>query len=196
MAKTRKLRATLRVLPSLIAERPPEVQLVNRRVVKDSWTDPQDDKPTAARTARQVSGYRQFCPLRRCRARHGERSSFSIEHVEAADRLRQLYDGSRLGFSALKDLRPIQSVQYRPSMGPTTTAMRQLKARQQFTRVWSRFSEDHRAILIAVVLRNMSLTATAALFSISMPRLTQTAVELLDRLVEHFEVGRERRRAA
>jgi hypothetical protein len=30
--------------------------------------------------------------------RHGARSSFSVDHVVAADRLRVLFDGARLGF--------------------------------------------------------------------------------------------------
>jgi hypothetical protein len=184
------------VLPSLVAEPPLEVRKVNRSVMKDTWGDPLDDKPGASRTARQVAGWRSFCPLRKCRARHGEKSSFSLEHIEAADRLRAAWDGSRLGYSALKDLRPVQSAMYRPSQGPGAVALKQLRAREQFTRVWSLFSENHQALLVAVVLRNVSLTATVALFSISMPRLTQTVVELLDRLVLHFEIGRERRPAA
>jgi hypothetical protein len=170
-------------------EQPPSIQLASRKAMMAVWIDPTDTTPSAARTARTVSGYRTYDPLRKCRARHGERSSFTAEHVEAADRLRQLWDGSRLGYSALKDLRPVQSAMHRPSQGPGAVALKQLRAREQFTRVWSLFSENHQAILVAVVLRNMSLTATAALFSITMPRLTQTVVELLDRLVDHFEVG-------
>ena len=82
-----------------------------------SWPDPADDKPGAARVARAVTGYRQYCPLRKCRASHGERSSYTTEHVLAADRLRQLADAVAIGFSAGRDLMPVQAVIYRPSTG-------------------------------------------------------------------------------
>jgi hypothetical protein len=72
-------------------------------VFVDTWTDPEDDKPTAAKTARHVSGFRAYCPLRRCIARHGERAGYTVEHLEAADRLRAAYAGARLGFAGLKD---------------------------------------------------------------------------------------------
>jgi hypothetical protein len=74
-------------------------------VVRSTWTDPDDMRPNA-RHAREIAGYRRYCPLRRCLAQHGDRSSFTGEHIQAADRLRACFDGARLGFSGLKGLRP------------------------------------------------------------------------------------------
>jgi hypothetical protein len=74
--------------------------------------------------ARTIGGYCAYCPLRWCKARHGDRSSFTTEHIAGGDHLRSLFDGAMIGFSGLKDLRPIQSAMYRPSSGPTAAAMR------------------------------------------------------------------------
>jgi hypothetical protein len=196
--RKRRARPTLRPLPSLIAEPPPMQQLVNRRAVKDTWNDPSDDKPGASRTARQVAGYRQYCPLRRCRQRHGERSSFSTQHIEAADKLRACFDGSRLGFSGLRGLTPVTTAMYRPALGPAKPALRQLRCREQFDAAWALFSDQARALLLSCVLLNRAITRTAALLGVSPPWTTQKLVEVLDVLCDHFEIGerKQRRRAA
>jgi hypothetical protein len=185
-------------LPSLIAEQPPDQQLVNRRVVRSTWRDPDDTSPTAARTAREISGWRTRCPLRSCIKRHGSRSSFTEQHVIAADRLRQLWDGSRLGFSGLRGLTPVTSAMYRPALGPAKPALRQLKCRQQFDAAWALFTDQSCALLLSVVLQNRAVTRTAELLSVSVPWTTQKLVEALDLLVDHFEIGerKQRRRAA
>jgi hypothetical protein len=180
----------------LLPEAPPAQQLLNRRAVRDSWVDPDDMTPGASRTARQVSGYRAYCPLRRCRARHGERSSFSVEHVGAADKLRLLHDGSRLGFAGIKDWRPISATTYRPSLGPSNLALKQLRCRVAFDRAWGLFGDRARALVLLVVLQNRAVSGAAERLGIAPALAMQRLVEALDALVEHFDLGRERRRAA
>jgi hypothetical protein len=157
-------------------------------VFKTTWADPEDDKPSASRVARQVSGYRQYDPLRRCRARHGDRASFSVEHVGAADRLRSLFDGNRLGFSSLRDWRPVSSVNYRPMTGPTKPAIRQLRCRREFDRIWSMFDDRARALLASVVLQNVSVSKTARVLGLSQALTMQLLIAALDRLCLHFDI--------
>jgi hypothetical protein len=182
-------------LPSLIAEPPPTVQMTTGKVFRDRWADPQDDRPTAARVAREVAGWRSFCPLRRCIARHGDRSSFTADHVEAADRLRAAFDGARLGFSGIKDWRPVTAINHRPSQGPGAVALKQLRARKMFDRAWALFGELERALLLAVVLRNLSVTRAAAMGRLRQPLAMQRLIEALDRLVEHWDIGEGRQAA-
>jgi hypothetical protein len=188
--------ATLTELPSLIAERPPDIQLATGKVLKDVWRDPQDDRPTSARTAREVSGYRAMCPLRKCLARHRDRSSFTSRHIEAADRLRACFDGGRIGFSGLKDWRPIGSVAHRPSQGPGVVAMRQLHARKRFDATWSMFGTEERALLSLVVLANQPVSTASARLEMRLPRALQTTVDALDKLADHFRVEEQPPQAA
>jgi hypothetical protein len=185
----------------LIAEAPPTAQILSRKAMKSEWPDPSDLTPNASRTARAVSGWRGFCPLRWNVKRHGERSSFNQDHIEAADRLRACFDAGSLGFNTyIVDGRPVNALVYRPSQGPTRSALRQLRCKEAFTEAWKLFSDDAKAILILVVLKNTSLGKAVEVFEgrISKPRLTQTLVEALDRLVDHWNIGepRQRQRAA
>jgi hypothetical protein len=186
----------LATLPSLIGEQPPDVQLVTGKVLKTSWRDPTDTTPTAAKVAREVSGWRQYCPLRKCLARHRERSSFTARHIEGADRLRAAFDGARLGFSGLKSWEPVHRIAYRPSSGPGTTALKQLKARQVFDAAWGLFDDPARALLGAVVLANVPLGISADRLGLRKPRATTLLVDVLDRLADHFQIEEEPRRAA
>jgi hypothetical protein len=88
--------------------------------------------------------------------RHQERSSFTPEHVAAADRLRLCYDGARLGFVSLKDRRPIQSINHHPAMGPTNTALRQYRCRREFDAVWATLDGAERVLVRMVVLENLA----------------------------------------
>jgi hypothetical protein len=195
MGKRRKRSAaTLQPLPSLVAERPPLVQRLNEVVMKSDWIDPDDNNPTR-RTARTVSGYRRTCPLRRCLARLGEMSRFTDLHVRAADRLRCLFDGAMLGFSALKDWRPVTAINYRPATGPTTQAMQQLRCRRRFDQVWALFTIEVRAILALVVLHCQGVTAAAAMLGMSKALVIERLTEALDLLADHWDI-REVRRAA
>jgi hypothetical protein len=181
---------TLLPLASLVPDTPPEIRLVNRTAMRASWNDPEDDRPSAARTARTISGHMSFCPLRWCLHRHGERSSYTVEHIQAADRLRLAFDGSRLGFSALKDWRPIQATQFRPSTGPGAAALKQTKAARDFAAAWGTLDQDERAMLVLVVLRNTTISKAAIMLEISGPIMTRRLVTALDRLCDHYDIRR------
>jgi hypothetical protein len=183
-------------LPSLMPEQPPAIQLKTRKAVRASWADPDDMKPNAARAARSIAGHRAFCPLRWCIARHGERASFTADHVAAADALRAAWDGARIGFSSLKDWRPVTAINYRPAMGPTVSALKQLKCRVAFDRAWSLFDDATRAALVLVVLRNTSISKAAEVLDTSASRCKERLVIAFDRLVLHLDIGRERQAAA
>jgi hypothetical protein len=191
MAKRRNRTSTLQPLPSLVAEKPPAQQRTNETVMKAEWLDPTDSDPRR-RVLLTASGYRRTCQLRRCLARLGHLSRFTEVHALAADRLRVIFDGAMLGFSALRDWRPVQSVQFRVSPGPTTTAMRQLRCRQAFDQVWSLFTVEVRAILALVVLRREGVTAAAATLGLRKALLTQCLIEALDRLCLWFDIGPRR----
>jgi hypothetical protein len=200
MVKQRKQKASKAALTLFGIEAPPDIRIYNRTVLKTEWLDPEDDKPTAARTARTISGWRSYDPLRRSLHKMGSRSPYSLEHLEAADRLRLAYDGGTVGFSpSVKDGRPVHSIQYRPSQGPAMTAMRQLRAGRAFDAAWARFGDDDdtRAVLLAVVLKNVATSVAAERFGIGKHRLVELLTNALDVLIEHFAVGeRERRRRA
>jgi hypothetical protein len=175
----------------MLGERPVQAQLDNAMVLKSSWSDPDDTTPGAAKAARQITGWRRYCPLRRCLQRHGERSNFSMTHIVAADKLRAAFDGARIGFSGLRSWTPVNAVQYRPSQGPTRSAMAQLKARMQFDRAWATFDDRQRALLASVVLLNTAITVTAELLGISPNLATQQLVAALDVLVDRLGVQRD-----
>jgi hypothetical protein len=184
--------------PGLVAEAPPDVQISTGKVMRDSWSDPTDTTPTEAKAAREISAHRAFCPLRWCRRRHGERSRYTTDHIESADRLRAAWDGSRLGFRALKDWRPVGTTQFRPSMGPGMSAMKQLKCRVASDRMGAPFDTPSRALVVACLLRNMAIGNAAELFGWTKAKTTDRMVEILDRLCGHLDIGerRTRRRAA
>ena len=52
-------------------------------VMRGEWIDPTDIKPTAARTAKRINGWRSFDPLRK--ALNVANSGITVEHVMAAD---------------------------------------------------------------------------------------------------------------
>jgi hypothetical protein len=45
-------------------------------------------------------------------------------------------------------------------MGPTRTAMHQLKCRMSFDAAWSLFTDNERALLLCVLLKNISVSKT------------------------------------
>jgi hypothetical protein len=75
-----------------------------------------------------------------------------------------------------------------PADRPEQAALRQLKCRQGFDQVWSLFSDDDRALLLAIVLRNISIGRAAETLGKSKPWTTQRIVAALDRLAEHFGI--------
>jgi hypothetical protein len=182
---------TLTQLPSLIAERPPEAQLAGGRVFRTEWRDPMDTLPTASRLPRTVSGFRAMCPLRKCRARHHDRCSFREEHILAADRLRLDFDGAVIGFSSLKDWRPVTDAHYRPATGPPATARKQWRCRREFDRAWNMLYADERPVVERVVLRNGLIGETASVLEITQRTMTQMLVGALDRLIKHYDIWAE-----
>jgi hypothetical protein len=189
----------LRPLPSLLQDGPPAARLAAQdgvvATMRDDWPDPTDDRPSAARTARTVSGRRAFCPLRWCLKRHQERSSFAPEHVAAADRLRLCYDGARLGFASLKDWRPIQSINYRSAMGPTNTALRQYRCSCEFDAVWTTFDESERVMVRMVVLENLACGKAAQALGWSLPMTVTALVAVLDGLCKRWDIRATRQAA-
>jgi hypothetical protein len=175
-------------LVSLMPEGPPAIRLVNRSAMRSEWADPTDDRPSAARTAKTIFGHIAFCPLRWCVRRHGSRSNYTAEHIRAADRLRVAFDGASIGFSSVKDWRPVTEIKYRPATGPTTAAMLQLKAHRAFDVAWGVLDEDEQAMVEHVVLRNIAVGRAADMLGVSMPIMTKRLVVALDRLCEHFNI--------
>jgi hypothetical protein len=173
---------------------PPTIQRVTGKVVRAEWVDPADTTPNATRAPRLVNGHRAFCPLRRCRARHGD-ATFTDEHVQTADKLRSLFDGARLGFAGLQDWRPVHSRIYRPMQGPDVRAMKQLRCRQAFDRAWSLFDPQTRAVVRLVVLEHLGTTIAAESLGLTRALAIQRLVEALDRLCLHFDI-RDARKAA
>jgi hypothetical protein len=176
-------------LPSLV-DGPPDIQRQTGKAMKSSWRDPTDTVPTAARTAREVTGHRAYCPLRWCQRRHGARSSFSADHVAAADRLRLLFDGSRLGFNTRHDIgQSVNEITYRrPLTGPGYSAMKQLTFTHRFVDAWNLFDEPARQVLAGVVLNNRAVGPTARTLGLTPARCTAILVEALDLLCRHFDI--------
>jgi hypothetical protein len=148
------------------------------------WIDPVAGTPAAARTAPRVMGHRAFCPLRYCIKRHGAASSFTEEHVIAADLLRALADGAMIGFSAARDYLPVTAIRYLPVTGTTRNARRQLQCRTDLTRVLHCFSDRQRALLVWVVLMNRSVSSWCIDSREDRNRITPELVTALDQLVE------------
>lgn len=72
---------------------------------------------------------------------------------------------------------------HRRSTGPTTKAMRQLRCRREFDRVWSLFGLQTARLLAMVVLENMAVGPAAETLGITKPLASQKLVEALDVLV-------------
>lgn len=176
---------------------------MNASAMRASWADPADDRPGAAKHARSVSGYRQFCPLRKCRLAYGDRCGYTVEHIVAADRLRALADGAAIGFSGGRGLLPIWGVAYQPSTGPGQAALRTARAWIGFRRAMAMFSASEREMVTHVVLLNWSLRRWIGLqrarhLPAHPVTERQRLVAVLDRLAQHFseEVRRDIERGA
>jgi hypothetical protein len=183
-------------LPST-ALTPPEIGLANQSVMRTEWADIDDFRPNAAKTVKRVTGYRHFCPLRKCLASHGERSPYSVEHVLAADRLRQLADAVAIGFSTGREFTPVQAIRYGPLTGFGQAAARSARAWPAYRRAMALFDQSQRELLTHCLLLNWSLRKWVAdLRERSLPANPvterQRLVTCLDPLVEHFKSDIER----
>jgi hypothetical protein len=183
-------------LPS-IALTPPEVRLVNQSVMRTEWADIADFRPTAAKTAKRVTGYRQFCPLRKCLASHGERSHYTVEHVLAADHLRQLADAVAIGFSTGREFTPVQAIRYGTLTGFGRAPVRSARAWPAYRPAMALFDQSQRKLLTHCLLLNWSLRKWVAVRreqGIAANPVTerQRLVACLDLLVDHFKSDIER----
>jgi len=116
--------------------------------------------------------------------------------VQAADRLRLLHDGARLGFSGQRDGRPVNDFRiYRPPTGPTPPALKQLRCRVGFDRAWSLFGDEDRATLAAVILGNVAMARYAEQSGLRVNLVKERLVAALDRLVDWFDLAPPRRAA-
>jgi hypothetical protein len=159
--------------------------------MRSEWRDPTDMMPSAIRTVKTITGYHRFCPLRRCRWRHGRSSIVSEKHILAADRLRTLADAVAYGFTGKRDMWIYIQSNFRPVSGPNRAALKQVRACYEFHRVMKPFDAEQREALTAVVLLNMSVAAWCReLRSQERPtnerRTRQALVVCLDMLAEHF----------
>jgi hypothetical protein len=195
MARRRKRVAKavqLQDLPPLIAERPPEVRIANASVMASSWIDPEDDRPNASRTAREVAGHRAFCPLRWCIRRHGERSQITAKHVLATDHLRRLADAVLYGFNGNRNPFLYTDMLPRPLLGPPQPALRRARCWRPFVRAMALFTQAQRRLLTAIVLLNRSVSAWCEELAAEGRRVLQRVemqklVICLDALAEHFD---------
>jgi hypothetical protein len=174
------------LLPMPLAGLPPEHQLASGKAMRSEWTDPDDLEPNR-RVARVITGYRGFDPLRKCRMRHGDRSSITERHVMAADILRALADGARIGFAPVRDLSmPVQSIFYRPLTGPSRLAERQARCWRRFVRAMASFTRPQRELLTLCALMNVSIARIAEARGCNPPRLMGELVAVLDQLEQYF----------
>jgi len=160
-------------------------------VMQGEWRDPDDIRPNASRYARSVKGYRAYDPLRWSRARHGERSQFTEEHVVAADRLRRAVDLARLGGLPLPWAGNLRIEDYGPRSGPTASALAMIRAEREVNRVWRMFGVISRQQIAFVLLHNGSVTAWVKYRSFDAKTTykheMQRLIDILNRLVEHFD---------
>ena len=159
-------------------------------VLRYRWRDPDDANPLA-RTAREIDGWRQYCPLRAALRRHGSACAISEVHIHAADRLRQACDLAAIGPSGPKELLPVTAITYGPRGGPGHAALSQTRAWREFLRAMALFDAEQRLLITAILLLNNSVTAwcgaqrergIAAQPVVEMRRL----VVCLDALAEHY----------
>ncbi len=144
-------------LPSfaLDPEAPPEIRLRNATVMKGSWVDPDDVVPNSRRTAREITGFRAACALRRMLHRDGARSQITDQHVLAADMLRAQADAILYGFSSKREFLPVRTIAYGPLSGPSTAALRTLRAWAPFRGAMALFDLGEKKLLTWVVLKSV-----------------------------------------
>lgn len=156
-----------------------------RHAMRATWRDPDDVTPGARRTAREVNGWRRFCPLRRMSGHPN--SGITVEHIMAADRLREQVDIATLGFTAARPL--IYVAQYAsPRWGMGAAAVRQMRAIREVHRVIWLFHPPQLVMLDLIVLRNVTLREWTKKLDPPSSALIEKRrlLVILDRLVQHF----------
>jgi hypothetical protein len=160
------------------------------RVMKDTRVDPDDVRPNAARAPRQVTGYRNFCILRRM-ILSSPGGPITTEHVHAGDKLRELVDVAQIGRSAGMVALNVH-LPSGPSMGPGVSALTQAQASRQVSRALTQFKLPEQMLLVAVVLQNQSLASFCrahpppGMLQLDPRGMKIVLVDVLTRLAEHF----------
>ncbi|HTB46644.1 MAG TPA: hypothetical protein VK741_23705 [Acetobacteraceae bacterium] len=158
--------------------------------MRTDWPDPDDLRPSAARTARRIQGWRTYCPLRRMLA--NPHAGISAAHIHAADKLRELYDLAQHGYSSGGDLQAVH-VAPAPRAGLSDAEMARGGAARSLTRAMAGYTLDETLLLAAIVLLNHSLSVWArAASERTGTRCTVRGerirlIGLLDRLAQHFD---------
>jgi hypothetical protein len=126
-------------------------------VMKAVWRDPEDNR-TYVRRAREISGWRTFCPLRRMAASRG--SQITDEHIVAADLVRECADLALIGFSSRAGAVPIfvDAGGFGPRSGPAEAAIAQVYAMPALRRVVSRLTAGQQRMLAHFVLANRTMS--------------------------------------
>lgn len=152
-------------------------------VMRASWRDPDDVRPNAARRAREITGYRTYCPLRRMLRQKG--TQVTERHVIAADMLRAQVDLAVIGRGA-RELLGLQRG-FGPISGPSINAMLQLRAAIQAQRALARLGPSARVMLTEIVLFNRSIYAwCAARAGLDAKIETGKLLGILDILADHY----------
>jgi hypothetical protein len=175
--------STLPPLESLYAD-PPPVRIRQKdgatAVLRDEWRDPTDTAPNAARSARTVTGYRSFDPLRKM-ARNGAGTSITAEHIAAADMLRKAAEVGGMGYApAFTEAMPVQAITYGPRGSPPRRCLAQTRAIRSFARAMELFPVPwQRRMIVAILLQNHTIA-----------RWTQGEIERGQRCNTHHEMGK------
>lgn len=161
-----------------------------------TWRDPEDLNPRA-RAAREVAGYRSFCPLRRM-LRYGAKE-ITERHIMAADKLRLIFDTATIGFSTERDLSlTIGAVLFGPMAGPTRLASRQARAWAPLQRCLGLYTAEQKRMLVHIVLDNHTLQSWAQSFEPARNPTSEMGklLAVLEIMALHFdaEIEEERRR--
>jgi hypothetical protein len=105
---------------------PPEIRLVHSVKCAASGGILIKHSPHSGRERPDDYRVADLRPLRKMLTIAG--SSITIEHILAADRLRQAEDAVAIGFSGPRELVTIQSLAYRPKTCPGQAALRSARA--------------------------------------------------------------------
>jgi hypothetical protein len=129
--------------------------------------------------------------LRWCRARHKDRSPFSVEHILAADELRRIYDLARLGMMGRRHPWIYFDTTIAPKLGPTHSELANYRAWKALGRVRRRLTAANWTLLGWFVLENLSVGKWVEKEEKAgrrcCPKATmQMIVLIMDVLVEHF----------
>lgn len=152
-------------------------------VMLSEWRDPDDDNPRN-RTAREIKGYRTYCPLRRMLRQHG--TQVTERHIYAADKLRIAVDTAAIGLSGLREMLPLL-VAYGPRLAPPKFELRRAAAWREAMRALGCFTAGQRRMLTEIVLCNRSLAMWCDIVDAPEPKIEMgRLLTILDVLEAHY----------